>query len=77
LRNFFFFELKFFFVLDPAVNFTSLIAPEGASGTLTCYTGKIKVFSAFYGRMSYDTLKLDPMLTDKCFLDVVAKIAPM
>ncbi len=60
-----------------AVKITSRIAPERASGTLTCSNGKIKVFSAFYGRMSYETLKLNPMLTDDCFLDVLAKIAPM
>jgi hypothetical protein len=65
------------FILAPAVKITSQIAPEGASGFLTCKTGTLKVFSAFYGRMSYDTLKLNPMLTDKCFLDVLAKVAPM
>ena len=59
------------------VNFTSDICIEGTYGILKCINGKIKVLLAFYGRMSYITCKSSAMNTNRCFLDVSAKIVQM
>jgi hypothetical protein len=70
-------HFPFLFLILVPVNTTSVICPEGTTQNLTCAFGQMKVFSAFYGRMSYNTCKFYPMRTANCFMNVLAKIAPM
>jgi hypothetical protein len=59
-----------FFIIALPSNTTLVICGDFASGNLACNSGgKIKVLSSFYGRMSYNICRLEPMKTDNCFLD--------
>ena len=53
------------------------ICGEEIQGNLTCTFGTIKTLSAFYGRMSYTTCKLDPMESASCSTDITSKVAAM